>query len=232
MDILKDKITAASLDHEQCTIDLMRLDNELNVLNDEKRAIVQDIEGFKNRARHIQSTLSFQTEAVSRSVAEEVIAARLESYRRLDERLRLSLSSQRGGGMDGGAMGGRSMGGGAMRGRSEGGRGMGGGVMTLGGTSPAAAAAAEEGLIGPLCDLFVPLDPQKHQVALLAVMGSTLTNTVVVHTRTLAVAAANNCREVGIAGVTFDILEEVVMVSERGGMGNGERRGEERQRER
>ena len=102
--------------------------------------------------------------------------------------------------------------------------------MTLGGAA-VGVPVAEEGLIGPLCDLFVPRDPHRHQVALLAVMGSTLTHTVVVKTRTLAVAAANISREVGIAGVTFDILDEVVAVSERGGKGSGERRGEEKRGE-
>ena len=212
---------------------------------------MENIATFKHRAQHIQLTLSCQNEAVIRSAAEEAIVARLESYRRLGERLRLTLSH---GGVMGGTKSG-NMGGGAIRGGNMGGGwglggggGMGGGnmsgggnmarggntagwtMMTEGGATLSGLPDGNEGFLGPLCDLFVPKDPSRHQIALLAVLGSTLTHTIVVQTRTLAVAAASICREMGITGVTFDILEEVVMVNERGELGNGEGRGEERGR--
>jgi chromosome segregation ATPase len=64
-------------------------------------------------------------------------------------------------------------------------------------------------VIGALCDLFLPLIPSVHTTALMAVLGSSLTHTIVVPTRTTAVAAAHICRDLGISSLTMDILEEI-----------------------
>lgn len=64
-------------------------------------------------------------------------------------------------------------------------------------------------VIGALCDLLLPLIPSLHITALMAVLGSSLTHTIVVPTRLTAVAAAHICRDLGISSLTMMILEEI-----------------------